>query len=80
MGAAFPAVSAWGAVPLVLLVLLFAFQLPGPGPLTTTMEHRGGRDHDDGALPWLRMWLGPFAMASINTRVVRRSNARRGSP
>jgi short subunit dehydrogenase-like uncharacterized protein len=25
--------------------------------------------------PALRMWLGPFAMASINTRVVRRSNA-----
>ena len=26
----------------------------------------------------LRMWLGPFAMASINTRVVRRSNALQG--
>ena len=25
--------------------------------------------------PALRMWLGPFAMAGINTRVVRRSNA-----
>jgi short subunit dehydrogenase-like uncharacterized protein len=25
--------------------------------------------------PALRMWLGPFAMASVNTRVVRRSNA-----
>jgi len=23
------------------------------GPLTTTMEHRGGQDNDDGALPWL---------------------------
>ncbi len=28
--------------------------------------------------PALRMWLGPFAMASINTRVVRRSNALQG--
>jgi short subunit dehydrogenase-like uncharacterized protein len=27
--------------------------------------------------PALRMWLGPFAMAGINTRVVRRSNALR---
>jgi len=26
----------------------------------------------------LRMWLGPFAMAGINTRVVRRSNALQG--
>src|SRR5207245_9004380 len=29
-------------------------------------------DHD------LRMWTGPFAMAGINTRVVRRSNALQG--
>lgn len=28
--------------------------------------------------PALRMWLGPFAMAGINTRVVRRSNALQG--
>jgi hypothetical protein len=47
-------VSAWITVRLVPLVLLFAFRLPGPGPLTTTMEHHGGRNHDDGALPWLR--------------------------
>jgi len=26
----------------------------------------------------LRMWTGPFAMAGINTRVVRRSNALQG--
>ena len=39
----------------------------------------GGRDLDwvryDGDL---RMWVGPFAMAGINTRVVRRSNALQG--
>ncbi len=40
-----------------------------------------GREHDldrgryDGDL---RMWVGPFAMAGINTRVVRRSNALQG--
>jgi short subunit dehydrogenase-like uncharacterized protein len=40
-----------------------------------------GREHD---LDWgtydsnLRMWVGPFAMAGINTRVVRRSNALQG--
>ena len=33
-----------------------------------------GPTHDDD----LGLWLGPFAMASINTRVVRRSNALRG--
>src|SRR5579859_5641902 len=28
---------------------------PGTGPgSTTTMEHRGGQNHDYGALPWLR--------------------------
>jgi hypothetical protein len=28
---------------------------PGTGPVpTTTMEHRGGHDNNDGALPWLR--------------------------
>jgi short subunit dehydrogenase-like uncharacterized protein len=34
-----------------------------------------GRLSYDGAL---QMWVGPFAMASINTRVVRRSNALQG--
>jgi short subunit dehydrogenase-like uncharacterized protein len=39
---------------------------------------------DEGDLDWIRydgelgMWVGPFAMAGINTRVVRRSNALQG--
>jgi short subunit dehydrogenase-like uncharacterized protein len=40
-----------------------------------------GDERDLGRLSYdaaLRMWVGPFAMASINTRVVRRSNALRG--
>ena len=38
----------------VPVVRLIAFRLPGDGRLTTTMEHRGGLDNDDGALSWLR--------------------------
>jgi hypothetical protein len=49
----FSAVGAWVAVR-VAVVRLIAFLFPGAGLVTTTMEHRGGRDHDDGALPWLR--------------------------
>jgi len=45
--------------------------------------HRNGPDGPDqiGARfdPRLRCWTGPFVMASINTRVVRRSNALMGS-
>jgi short subunit dehydrogenase-like uncharacterized protein len=40
-----------------------------------------GDERDLGRLSYdaaLRMWLGPFAMAGINTRVVRRSNALQG--
>jgi short subunit dehydrogenase-like uncharacterized protein len=40
-----------------------------------------GREHDLGRGTYdgdLRMWVGPFAMAGINTRVVRRSNALQG--
>ena len=44
---------------LVPVVRLIAFGFPGAGLLTTTMEHRGGRDNGDGALPWLRGGPGP---------------------
>ncbi len=40
-----------------------------------------GREHDLNRSTYdgdLRMWVGPFAMAGINTRVVRRSNALQG--
>jgi short subunit dehydrogenase-like uncharacterized protein len=40
-----------------------------------------GDEHDLGWVRYdagLRMWVGPFAMAGINTRVVRRSNALQG--
>jgi hypothetical protein len=50
----FSAVSAWIAVRVVAVVRLIAFRFAGPGLLTTTMEHRGGQDHDNGTLPWLR--------------------------
>jgi hypothetical protein len=40
-------------VRVVPVVRLIAFRFPEAGLFTTTMEHRGGRDDDDGALPWL---------------------------
>jgi hypothetical protein len=33
---------------------LIAFRRLQAGPLTATMEHRGGQDNDDGASSWLR--------------------------
>jgi hypothetical protein len=53
-GCGFSAVSVWVAVPVVPVVRLIGFRFPGAGLSTTTMEHRGGLDDDDGALPWLR--------------------------
>jgi hypothetical protein len=41
----------------VLVVHLIAFRRLQASALTTTMEHRGGSDQDDGALSWLG-WSG----------------------
>jgi hypothetical protein len=38
------AVSAWIAERVVPAVRLIAFRFPGPGLLTTTMEHHGAQD------------------------------------
>jgi hypothetical protein len=48
----------------VRVMFLIAFRLPWAGPLTTTMEHRGGQDHDNAPSSWLcwagagRRWFG----------------------
>ena len=54
-------VSVWGAVRVVPVVRLIEFRFPGDGRLATAMEHRGGQDDDDGALPWLGGGPGPRA-------------------
>src|SRR5579859_1007394 len=53
-GCGFSEVRAGGAVRVVAVVRLIAFRFPGGELPATTMEHHGGQDHDDGALPWLR--------------------------
>jgi hypothetical protein len=44
------------AVRVVPVVRLIAFRFPGSGLRTTTMEHRGGQDDDDGA--WVQLFWG----------------------
>ncbi len=53
------------------------YHLAGHGRGTATLKFYEGRDilrHDAG----LGIWVGPFIMAGLNTRVVRRSNALHG--
>jgi hypothetical protein len=42
------------AGPVVPVMHLITFRHLQSAPLTTTMEHRGGQDNDDGASSWLR--------------------------